>query len=102
MSEPIQAVLAECAQLREDAAKLEAALKRVGFSVMRTSGAWTIHGVREYDKRMEEDDLRRANKIIELERELELARKGEAVLLDGVESACRHLLAITGKKLEGG
>lgn len=63
----IAAARAERDLLRAERDLLRDAIITAGFSVMQTSGAWSIHDVSERAKQLEEDDFKRATRNVELE-----------------------------------
>lgn len=63
--------------------KLRDALRKIGFAVMETSGEWSIHGVREHDKRMDAEDFATINWAMRLELENERFRRDVDALLNG-------------------
>lgn len=58
----------------EEIAKLRAAIRRAGFSVMETSGAWSIHDVSEKGKADDAKSLEVATRNVYLEIENEKLR----------------------------
>lgn len=58
--------------------KLRAAVVSAGFSVMETSGKWSIHDTSERGKRQDAEDLRIANRMVDLDLEL----RAQALVVD--------------------